>query len=210
MWPWEHAIVAYLAYSLCCHIAFRKSPTGLEAFAVVFASVLPDLIDKPLAWEFGVFDSGYAIGHSIFFAVPLAILIGTIAHAATRPGVGLAFGLGYLSHPPADIIDSVFRQGALQVELMLWPITPVEGRPPGPGLLEGFFYFFDRYWSAVLTGDLSTYLLFQFGLAGVVLVVWLADGAPVLRESLHAGLRVARAFLSRVFGLSRSNQPDRR
>ncbi|TMT86341.1 metal-dependent hydrolase [Haloterrigena sp. H1] len=210
MWPWEHAIVAYLAYSLCCHVVFRDSPTGLEAFAVVFASVLPDLIDKPLAWELGVFDSGYAVGHSIFFAVPLAIVVGTIAHAATRPRAGLAFGLGYLSHPFADIVDSVFRQGVLQVELMLWPIASVEGRPPGQGVIEGFLYFFGRYWNAVLAGDLSTYLLLQFGLAGVVLVVWLADGAPVLRETLSGGLRVARAFLSHVFGSSRSNHPGRR
>jgi len=205
MWPWEHAIVAYLAYSLCCHVVFRDSPTGLEAVVVVFASVLPDLIDKPLAWEFGVFDSGYAVGHSIFFAVPLAVFVGTIAHAATRPRAGLAFGLGYLSHPPADVVDTVFRQGVLQVELVLWPIASVDGRPPGPGVLEGFLYYFDRYWNAVLAGDLSTYLLIQFGLAGVVVVVWLVDGAPVLRECLHAGIRVARVLLGRTPGSSRSN-----
>ena len=210
MWPWEHAIVAYLAYSLCCHVIFRDSPAGLEAFAVVFASTLPDLIDKPLAWEFGVFDSGYAVGHSIFFAVPLAIFVGTIAHAATRPRAGLAFGLGYLSHPLADVVDSVFRQGLLQVDLMLWPIVSVDGQPPGPGVLEVFVHYFGRYWSAVLAGDLSTYLVLQFGLAGVVLVVWLADGAPVLRECLHAGHRVARTLLGRGPDSSSSNRSGRR
>jgi len=210
MWPWEHAIVAYLTYSLCCHTVFRDSPTGLEAFAVVFASVLPDLIDKPLAWEFGVFDNGYAIGHSIFFAVPLAVLIGTLARTATRPRVGLAFALGYLSHLPADVVDSLFRQGVFQVELMLWPITSVDGRPPGPGVLEVFFHFFERYWSVVLSGDLSTYLLLQFGLAGVVLLVWLVDGAPVLRECLFAGRRAIRLLLGRGPDSSSSNQPGRR
>lgn len=205
MWPWEHAIVAYLAYSLCCHIVFRKSPTGAEAFTVVFASLLPDLIDKPLAWEFGVFDNGYAIGHSIFFAVPLAIFAGTTAHAVTRPRVGLAFGLGYLSHLPADVVDSVFRKGIFQIELMLWPIASVYGQPPGPGVLEVFIHSSGRYWRAVLAGDLSTYLLLQFGLAGVVLLVWLVDGAPVLRECLHAGVRVARVLFGRTLGSSRSN-----
>jgi len=67
-------------FTVLSHL-FRDSPTGLEAFAVVLASVLPDLIDKPLAWEYGVFENGYAIGHSLFFAVPLAILVGMIAHA---------------------------------------------------------------------------------------------------------------------------------
>ena len=195
MWPWEHAIVAYLCYSLFCHTVFRDSPGGLDAFTVVFASVLPDLIDKPLAWEYGVFDVGYAVGHSIFFAVPLAILVGTITHLAGRPRVGLAFGLGYLSHPPADIVDSLFRYGILQVDLALWPVESVESHPPGSGFLESFFVLFNDYSSALLAGDLSTYLWLQVGLAGFTMLVWLLDGAPVLRECFQASTRAAVALL---------------
>jgi hypothetical protein len=210
MWPWEHAIVGYLAYSLCCHTLFRDSPTGLEAFAVVLASVLPDLIDKPLAWEYGVFENGYAIGHSLFFAVPLAILVGMIAHAATRPRVALAFGLGYLSHPFGDVVDSVFRKDTLQPELMLWPVATVEGHSPGPGFLEAFFDLFGRYSSDMLAGDISTYLWAQLGLAGAALVVWLVDGAPVLRECLLAGLGLVQSGLGREADASNSNPPNQR
>ncbi|WP_226041653.1 metal-dependent hydrolase [Natrinema sp. DC36] len=206
MWPWEHAIVGYLAYSLCCHAVFRESPTGLEAFTVVFASVLPDLIDKPLAWEYGVFENGYAIGHSLFFAVPLAIFVGMIAHAATRSRAGLAFGLGYLLHPFGDVVDSVFRQGVLQFELMLWPIASVEGHSPGPSFLEAFFDLFGRYSSDMLAGDISTYLWAQLGLAGAALVVWLVDGAPVLRECLLAGVGLVRSALGREPDASSSNR----
>ncbi|SEW32130.1 metal-dependent hydrolase [Natrinema salifodinae] len=208
MWPWEHAIVAYLAYSLCRHILTRESPGGLDGFAVVVASVLPDLIDKPLAWEYGVFDVGYGIGHSIFFAVPLALVVGTVANAAGRPRTGLAFGFGYLSHLPADVADALFRQGVLQVELMLWPAATVEGRPPGPGVVEAFTMLFDRYWHHLIAGELSTYRWTQVGLAGLALLVWLADGAPVLRECLVAGTRGVRALLARDAESSRANRSD--
>ncbi|WP_226482863.1 metal-dependent hydrolase [Natrinema amylolyticum] len=209
MWPWEHAIVAYLSYSLLCHTVFRDSPGGLDAFAVVFASVLPDLIDKPLAWTYGVFDVGYGIGHSIFFAVPLAIFVGTIARAADRPLAGLAFGVGYLSHPVADVVDSVFRQDALLIEIMLWPVSPVEGQPPGPDVLDVFFMLVGRYASTILAGELSTYLWIQVGLAGLAMLVWLLDGAPVLRECLRASARAVTAVLERDTA-SNQNDPNRR
>lgn len=210
MWPWEHAIVGYLAYSLCCHLVFRDSPGGLEAFTVVFAAVLPDLIDKPLAWEYGVFDVGYGIGHSIFFAVPLAIFVAMIAHAGARPRAGLAFGLGYLSHLPADIADTAFRQGRLLTDLALWPIATVDGQPPGPGVLEAFLLLFGRYAGDILAGNLSTYLWVQIGLAGFTALVWLLDGAPVLREFLQASHRAVRTLSGRDTATSMEDEPNRR
>ncbi|MFW5919924.1 MAG: metal-dependent hydrolase, partial [Halanaeroarchaeum sp.] len=30
MWPWEHAAVGYLTYSLAVHLLRRRSPTGPE------------------------------------------------------------------------------------------------------------------------------------------------------------------------------------
>jgi len=49
----------------------------------------------------------------------------------------------------------------------------------------------------MLAGDISTYLWAQLGLAGAALVVWLVDGAPVLRECLLAGLGLVRSGLGR-------------
>jgi hypothetical protein len=184
MWPWEHAVVGYLSYSLVCHVAFRDSPGGLEAFAVAFASVLPDLIDKPLAWEFGVFDAGYALGHSAFVAVPLAILVGFLTHAAGRPRTGLAFGIGYLLHPPADVLSSFVTEGVLMLEIMLWPVATVPAGTPSQGLLESFALLFGRYRQLLLSGDLPTYVRVQIGLVAVVFLLWLYDGAPILRECL--------------------------
>ncbi|MFU8867058.1 metal-dependent hydrolase [Natronococcus sp.] len=190
MWPWEHAIVGYVAYSLFCHAYYRDSPGGLEAFAVVFASVLPDLIDKPLAWEFEVFEIGYAIGHSIFFAVPLSIAVGALARSRGRLRAGLAFGLGYLLHLPADVLDGYLRDGHLSFWILLWPFRQDEAhlhaRETSIGVVDQFFVYFFRYLFQLLSGDPSSYLLFQFGLAAFAALLWLYDGAPVLRESLLA------------------------
>lgn len=187
MWPWEHVIVGYLAYSMFCHLYYRESPGGLDAFAVVFGSVLPDVIDKPLAWEFGVFETGYALGHSIFFAVPLAVVVGALARSYNRPRAGLAFGLGYLLHLPADVVDGYARgSGELNVGIVLWPLERGESGGHHHGFVGEFTRLFTRYQNEILSGDLSTYLWLQIGLAVGAALLWLYDGAPVARECLLA------------------------
>ncbi len=169
--------------------------TGLEAFAAVFASVLPDLIDKPLAWEYGVFQSGYALGHSIFFAVPLSIAVGLLAHWVGRGPAGIAFGVGYLLHLPSDVLDGYLREGQAYPELMLWPLETVTEHDHGQGFTDQFWLFFNRYHHDFLAGDLSTYMWVQLGLASVVALLWLYDGAPVLRELVIWVTRGVRALL---------------
>ncbi|OAQ51064.1 hypothetical protein HTG_18425 [Natrinema mahii] len=195
MWPWEHAIVGYLSYSLFCHLVFRTAPGGLDAFAVVFASVLPDLIDKPLAWEFGVFEAGYALGHSVFFAVPLSIVVGTIAHRVGRPRLALAFPIGYLLHLPGDILYSYASEGVLYVGIVLWPIAVVPGDPAKRSFVEAFGSLFGRYVQTLLAGDVSTYVWIQFALAGLAFLVWLYDGLPVLRDLLNGCRRIVRTLI---------------
>lgn len=203
MWPWEHAIMGYLVYSLFCHLYYRDSPGGLEAFAVVFASVLPDIIDKPLAWEFGVFETGYALGHSIFFAVPLAIIVGVVARSRGRPRSGIAFGFGYLLHLPADVIDGYARgSGELSFGIMLWPLVRGETHGHHHGFIDEFVRLFAHYQSELLAGDLSTYIWLQIGMGVFTLLLWLYDGAPVLRECL-LGLK---RFFGRIVSWKPINQ----
>lgn len=195
MWPWEHAIVGYLVYSLFCHAVYRDSPRGLEAFTVVFVSVLPDLIDKPLAWEYGVFDVGYSIGHSIFVAVPLSIAVGLVARGIGRPRSGVAFALGYAVHLPADVVDAYVRNDVVQFELMLWPVASLDAQDPSQGFFEYFFVLFGHYRGELLAGDLSTYLWIQLGLVVFAALLWLYDGAPVLRECLLGSKRLVLEIL---------------
>ncbi|RQH03193.1 metal-dependent hydrolase [Natrarchaeobius oligotrophus] len=197
MWPWEHAIVGYLAYSAFSHLYYRRSPSGLEAFAVVFASVLPDLIDKPLAWEFGVFETGYALGHSILFAVPLSVAVGLLARRLDRTEAGIAFALGYLLHLPSDVLDGYLRGGRVRTELMLWPVQTVGSAEERIGFADEFWRLFEGYQRALLAGELSTYVRVQLALAALVVVVWLYDGAPVLRESLGYCRRLVSSVVSR-------------
>ncbi|MWV40285.1 metal-dependent hydrolase [Natrialba sp. INN-245] len=202
MWPWEHAIAGYLAYSLFSRAYYRRAPTGLEAFTVVFASLLPDLIDKPLAWEFGVFESGYALGHSVFFAVPLSILVGLLAKRIGRPSAGVAFGLGYLLHLPSDALYHSIGGEGVRTEVMLWPVDPIESPGEPVGFVGEFTRLFGTYQEALLAGELTTYMWVQLGLAGFVFLLWLADGAPVLRECLGFGRRTLGAVIGR------SSRPD--
>ena len=200
MWPWEHAVVGYLAYSLFSHLYYRESPGGLEAFAVVFASVLPDIIDKPLAWEYGIFDTGYALGHSIFFAIPLAIVGGVIARSFGRAKAGLAFAIGYLIHLPSDVLYHYVTGSTVGWELMLWP---VQSAPPSGHSHDFTSYFsqlFSGYQEELLSGDLSTYLWVQLGVAIFTALLWLYDGAPVLRESLVGLKRVLVSVVRTVSG----------
>ncbi len=183
MWPWEHAAVAYLVYSLFSHLYYRESPGALAAFTVVFASVLPDLIDKPLAYQFGVFDTGYALGHSIFFAVPLAVFLGVVTHWIGRARIGLAFGVGYLLHPLGDSVPHYFR-GTERFEVLLWPITEAVGTGNADGLIDLTLTNFVEYWGTLTASDPPTYLLVQTGVFAFTGLLWLYDGAPVLRESL--------------------------
>ncbi|ADJ13535.1 metal-dependent hydrolase [Halalkalicoccus jeotgali] len=181
MWPWEHVIVGYVAYSLFSHLVYREGPSGAAALAVVFAALFPDLLDKTLSWQFGLFPGGYSVGHSVFVAVPLSVLAGVLAHRVGRPRVGLAFGAGYLLHLPSDVIPDYPRYGRYPVERVLWPLEQAEGEH-GQGLISGFLEAFLPYAYQLLTLDPSPELTFQLGLMGCAFLLWTYDGMPVLRE----------------------------
>jgi hypothetical protein len=186
--PWEHAANGYIGYSLFVHAVYRDSPTGLETIVVVFASILPDLIDKPLAWHFGVFESGYALGHSVFFAVPLSLAAIVLAYHRGRPRTGWAFAIGYLLHTPFDIIPNYVREGEAPIDRALWPLERA-GEGEGGEFREEFVENMVSYASVVLeqltSGDPSPYFLFLLGLFGFVFLLWIYDGMPVLREAYY-------------------------
>ncbi|WP_336023531.1 metal-dependent hydrolase [Halobellus salinisoli] len=181
MWPWEHAAVGYLAWSVLVHVLRRRPPTGVEAVVVVLASVLPDLVDKPLGWEFGVFSSGYGAAHSVFFAIPVAVGVTHLLDELGRREIGAAFAVGYLSHLPGDLFVGFVREGRLPIERVLWPIRTVESSYPG-GFSGTLREYLRAYAGELLEGDLGTAAVVGSGALAVCVAVWLYDGAPVLRE----------------------------
>lgn len=196
MWPWEHAFVGYLAYSLFSRTYFREPPGEREALLVAFGSVLPDLIDKPLAWEFDVFSSGYALGHSILFAVPLAVAAGLLARARGDARAGLAFGVGYLMHPVGDVVPTYVKGGFWTVDHLLWPVVVVTDPAPPAGLREGVRRYLSAYLDQLFALEPTPYLLLELAIAGAAIGLWLLDGLPGPR-GIYAGVRRTYATVLR-------------
>lgn len=179
MWPWEHLAFGYLLYSVFCHAWFRGAPGERDAAAVAAATLLPDVIDKPLGWWLAVLAGGRTFAHSLLTAVPaiaLFALVGWFLHAH-RSAIG--FAIGYLSHLAGDVIYPLVVKGELRVGFLLWPLTgSATGAPVAPlghlaELLAGFTEFL-----ATPTGVL--YLVVEGLLLATALVVWWRDGAPGL------------------------------
>lgn len=110
MFPWEHAAVGYILVSLWARVTGRRLD-GWAALAVLVGTQFPDLVDKPLAWSFGVLPSGISMAHSILVSVPVSIVVVAVARRYGAATVGVAFALGYLSHIPADLLFNGFSSG---------------------------------------------------------------------------------------------------
>ena len=191
MWPWEHLIVGYLTFSVGVHVVARRPPTAFEATALAVASVAPDLIDKPLAWQFGVFPSGYGAGHSVFLAVPIAWFVLIVTAALGRPGVGVAFDTAYALHLAGDVVPDILAGDGVPIERVLWPVLTVETTYE-----EGFAGTLIEYLTDaaanLLSGPPSASFFFFLGLSATCALLWLYDGMPGLREPMTWGWRRLR------------------
>lgn len=189
MMPWEHAIIGYIGFSVAVRIGSQSPPTGAETASIVFASVLPDLIDKPLAWGFNLFSSGHAIGHSVFFALPLVAVAILLARRFDSPRTGVAFGAGYLFHLLADVVPQSIRSGELLIDRVLWPLSQSgSGYDAGfeAELTENLTAYFAWMVGQLTSGDPEPYFLVLIGLMAGGLLLWIADGMPVVREVYRA------------------------
>ena len=181
MWPWEHVIFAYVIYSLGCRL-FGTTPSSRAALLLlVFGALLPDLIDKPLAWHFGIFHTSYSIGHSVLLAIPASFVAVGLAVRFGHPRLGIAFAVGYLSHLIGDLIPTYVREGNIPMERVMWPVMETEPSPGHGGLLDGFWNHFEPYLVSIRAGDPSLYLIVQLGLGILALVLWAFDGFPGIR-----------------------------
>lgn len=181
MWPWEHAAVAYLAYSLLVRVRRGRPPTGAEALTLAVASVVPDLIDKPLAWEFGVFDAGYGIAHSALVAVPVSAAAVYGSRFYDRLPVAAAFATGWLLHLPGDLFVGYVHEGYVPFARVLWPVRSVEATY-NQGFSGTLVEYLSGYVSNLVSGSLGPAAVAGLAAFAVCLLVWLRDGAPGLRE----------------------------
>lgn len=167
MLPWGHAAVGYLFYSVYSRVRNGKVPAGLAVVALAVGTQFPDLIDKPLAWTFGVLPSGRSLGHSVF---ALAMVGGVVLWLGRRRGAlpaAVAFVVGWGSHLMADGYTLLLGEPTC-IRYLVWPLANCTYEED-----HSFVEFF-------LALELHA-LWPEFALAALTGVVWLFDGAPGLR-----------------------------
>ena len=180
MWPWEHLAFGYLFYSLGARACYRRPPTGATALALAVGTQVPDLLDKSLAWLLGIFEVGYAVGHSALVVSPSLAVAYVLARRRTPSGgrLVLAYGAGHLSHLVGDLLYPLLQGEGLALRRVLWPVASPEAGEVRGDVFHRVAGYFVRYLVQVLSLDPSPLFLVQVGLVGAVFVLWLADGAP--------------------------------
>ncbi|MGQ3411839.1 metal-dependent hydrolase [Natrinema sp. LN54] len=170
MWPWGHLAVAYLLYTAVTHRRFSRPPRAIPAIALAIGSQTPDLIDKPLAWNFGILPGGRTLAHSLFVVALLVPTVVLVADRLEHRAVGVAFLIGYCSHLLTDIPPAALSGEFAHAAYLLWPVLEQPPEEPVAGILDAFLHYY----------ALGPYEWVQFGLFAVAVIVWYRDGMPGL------------------------------
>lgn len=161
MWPFGHLAVAYILW-----VFLRRRfdwPVDRRTTAVVLvASLLPDLIDKPLAWGLGVVPASRSLGHSLLFFVPFLVVTVVVCRWTGRMLYAVAIVLGTVSHVVLDALP-VLWDGEASAAFLVWPYRSVEAQDGAPSVL------------AVLRDAVTDpYFLLEFVLLAIALWLWFA------------------------------------
>lgn len=128
--PLNHFLVAFLPLTVYTLIRYRRPPTGVAILVLLFATQLPDLIDKPLAWTFGILPSGRMLAHSLVLAVPIVITLVSVTHRRGYGALGNVFAVGYLSHLVGDFYPALFLgRDYYFFPNMFWPLLAANPDP---------------------------------------------------------------------------------
>ena len=161
MWPWEHLAFGYVWLALGSRGWNGRPPSNLAAVALAVGTQFPDLVDKPLAWVFGILPSGVSLGHSILFAVPVAGTVLLVAEWRNRRAAGTAFLVG----------------GTVSAGYMLWPLVPAPSvhREPFLATVQSLWVNFVQF-----LGTPRGQLYFTLEVVFLVgtLALWVRDGTP--------------------------------
>lgn len=169
MLPWGHASVGYLCYTLYTRLRHRQPPLGPAVVAVAVGTQFPDIVDKPLAWTFGVLPSGRSFAHSLFtLAIVAGVLYWTYRHRAELATAG-AFVVGWASHAFADSYPVLLGESTC-VNYLVWPLAICPYDEKDRSIIE-----------YLLAIELADGHLLGLGLTLVASAVWIWDGAPGLQ-----------------------------
>lgn len=174
MWPWEHLAFGYLSYSWYIRVVHGRRLDDDEAVVLVLGTQFPDVVDKPLAWVFGILPSGVSLAHSLLFLIPVCVLLFFVSG---RHPASSAFGAGYGSHLVGDAIYPLATSGNVNPAFLLWPLisrVPSDTR----GLLGNLMYYTDQFVVFLGTPRGRVYLLAEVILLLLTVVIWATDGFP--------------------------------
>ena len=174
MWPWGHAAVGYLLYSLYSRRRYRRGPSNVAAILLGFGTQFPDLVDKPLAWTLAVLPTGRSLGHSLLTALLVVGVARVVARRYGRSEYAVAFGIGYLSHLAADALYPLLNGEFVNLSYLVWPLLPLPVYDTDRSILGHF-----------LSLELEPFVLFEFGLVALALFVWWYDDTPGIRTLLR-------------------------
>lgn len=123
MWPWAHAAVAYLVLAGVRRYRERGPPTPIGAIAVGLGALVPDLIDKPLAWRLDVLPYGRTLAHSLLLAGAALFVVGLLARRYGHWTAFAPFALGYLVHLATDAYQPVLVGDWESLFFLAWPLS---------------------------------------------------------------------------------------
>lgn len=179
MWPWEHLAFGYFLYSMYTRIRFGQSPTDAPVFALIVATQLPDLVDKPLSWTLAILPTARSLAHSVFVAALVIGLVGVIARNRGVPEIGEAVAVGYGSHLLGDVLYGVLRGGSPDIAFLFWPLVDQPVRST-PGAIARFRELLIEFVGYLQSPAGTGYLVFELGMLIGLLVLWISDGCPGL------------------------------
>jgi len=192
MLPWGHLAVGYFVYTVLVRTRVRRAPDGVPTIVLLIGTQLPDLVDKPLNWWFGILD-GRGIAHSLLVVIAVCGLAVVVASAYDRTDVAGALSVGLLSHLLADAWHALLSGQFGRAAFLVWPLLPAPTYPkdtPTDHLAAWLDQL--RLLPAEPVAFLTGAFGFQLVLFCIMLGVWAADGAP--------GLGATWRFLTRTQG----------
>lgn len=180
MWPWGHLAFGYVIYSLASRGWFDEPPRGPAVYALVLATQLPDLVDKPLSWSLGVFPTGYSVAHSAFVALPVGVALALVARRSGRTAEGVAFVVGYWSHLLGDVLVGAMTRQTAALGRVLWPVVTMPPYAERMDALERALTYFTAFVAELRTPDDPWVLLLYLGPLVAATLIWIVDGMPGL------------------------------
>ncbi|MXR52985.1 hypothetical protein GRX03_15405 [Halovenus sp. WSH3] len=123
--PIKHVILALLPVVCYTVLRERTLPSGPIMLIAVAGGLAADVIDKPLAWQFGVVPSGRMVAHSLVLSVPVLVAVVVLAARLDQLFAGLVFAWGHLSHIATDFRSVLFHgTDSYWFPNLFWPLLP--------------------------------------------------------------------------------------